>query len=256
MYVDREKLEYKPREVNFEGPDKLKITGWYFRSHAEKPKAVLLFFHGNAQNISSHFISLYWLLKYDYDFFIFDYPGYGGSEGEPTPQNTVETGKIAIRWLRGLIAPEVPLAVFGQSLGGNVAMRSVADLNSELRPCLVAIDSSFASYKEVGRRVLKRSIWTWPFQYLPYLVLSNQYAATGRIKNISPTPLIVIHGERDGVVDIENSQEIFSEALEPKEFLTVAQGEHTDAFTAGTHGDKYQKIFLDRLKLYCGGEPK
>lgn len=252
LYVDKQKLEYKPKEVNFAGPDKKKMVGWYFRSHAEKPKAVLLFFHGNAQNISSHFFSLYWILKYDYDFFIFDYPGYGGSEGEATPENTVETGKLALRWLRQLIPPEVPLVVFGQSLGGNIALRTVADMKSEITPCLVTIDSSFASYTEVGRQVLKRSLLTWPFQYASYLLLSDGSSAKGRIKEISPIPLLVIHGDQDGVVNFENGEKIFADAGEPKEFWRIPQGDHTDVFTASAHREKYQKMFLERLNKYCG----
>ena len=251
MYVDKEKLEYQPKEVNFVGPENKKIVGWYFRSQAHKPKAVLLFFHGNAQNISSHFFSLYWILKYGYDFFIFDYPGYGGSEGEPTPESTVESGKIALQWLRGLIPADVPLAVFGQSLGGNIAMRTVVEMKEKVSPCMVAIDSSFASYKEAGRRVLKRNILTWPIQFVSYLVLDDKYSAYGRIEEISPIPLIVMHGTGDGVVEFVNGEEIFSAAAEPKEFWRIANGDHTDVFIAKEHAQKYQEKFLESLSKYC-----
>lgn len=251
LYVDLEKLEYRPKEVNFEGPGKKKIVGWYFRSQADKPKAVLLFFHGNAQNISSHFFSLYWILKHDYDFFIFDYPGYGGSEGQPTPKNTLETGKLALGWLRRQLNADIPIAIFGQSLGGNIAMRTVVEMKNEVTPCMVTIDSSFSSYKEVGRRLLKSNAWTWTVQHLPYLVMSDRYSAKDKIDKISPVPLLVIHGNQDSVVGFENSEEIFAEAKEPKEFWQIPGGEHTDVFTASAHAKKYQTLFLERLNQHC-----
>src|SRR5690606_34014232 len=101
MNVDVQKLEPQPEQVEFKTSDGKKLIGWHFQP-ATPAKARILFFHGNGQNISSHFVSLYWILKEGYEFMIFDYPGYGGSEGEPTQKSTTDAGEQAIAWMHQL----------------------------------------------------------------------------------------------------------------------------------------------------------
>jgi fermentation-respiration switch protein FrsA (DUF1100 family) len=227
-YVDASKLAVQPRDV-WIGEGDARIHAWYFWSPPPlKSKGMIAFFHGNAQNITSHFQALYWLLDYGYDFVIFDYRGYGESPGHPSPQSTVEDGRAALRWAHQQ-EPKLPLIVFGQSLGGAVALRVAGELRDELPLSFVVVDSTFASYRAAGRDVLSRSWLTWLFQPLASLLLSDEYAPLDFIPRISPTPLLVIHGDADRVISQSLGKEVYALAREPKEFWSIAGARHTEA---------------------------
>ena len=234
-HINPAKLGVYPERVWFPSEDGMRLNGWYFHNKAKKdPKAVIVFFHGNAQNISTHFGTLLWTLNHQYDYFIFDYRGYGWSEGTPSPKGTVLDGKAAIRWVQYKNAlegrPKTPIIVFGQSLGGAIALETVITLNNEIPLRLVVADSTFHSYRAVARNLLSKNWITWPLVPLTWLLLSDQYAPGDEIARISPTPLLVIHGKEDPVVDYSLGEKIFSLAREPKEFWSVPDGFHTDAF--------------------------
>jgi fermentation-respiration switch protein FrsA (DUF1100 family) len=238
----------EPEEVRFRAADGTPLFGWLFRhtegAPKEQPKGAILFYHGNGENLSSHYVSLIWALKKGYDFFIFDYRGYGRSEGFPSPAGTVADGEAALRWLRARYA-KTPLVIYGQSLGGAVALRNAIDLKDELHVRAVVIDSSFASYQRVARRALAKSVLTWPLQWLPWLVLSDRFAPDGEIGKIAPVPLLVMHAESDETVPFRCGEEIFAQANPPKDFWKIPGGGHTDAFLR--HGDEYQKKLLTWL---------
>lgn len=253
-YVDTTMLRHQPQELVFHvNKDKNELlAGWYFKS-PKKAKGILVFFHGNAQNISSHFTSLFWILDEGYDFFIFDYPGYGASYGKPTPQNTVESGILAIEYVQKKW-PDLPIIVFGQSLGGAVSLRSVIDIKERTRICAHVVESTFDSYKKVGSAAMASSWVTWIMQPFAYLFLSDDYAPKGKISQISPTPLMVVHRKNDPVVPFELGKRVFNEAKDPKEFLEVEGAGHIDSFTdfsLGKERDENRKKLLDFIGQYC-----
>ena len=248
LYVDVKNLPTQPEEISFQGSEGEKLTGWYFHA-SEKPRGKILFFHGNAENMTAHFASLYWILQHNYDYFIFDYPGYGKSEGKPTQKSTTDSGQKALQWLMQR-NPEVPLVIFGQSLGGNIALYTAAENKNIAQPCLVTVESTFQSYRKVAQRVLAKQWITWPVQWMPYLVVSDSYSAEDKIQKISPTPLLVIHGNADPIVSLENGRDIFAAAAEPKEFSLVEGGGHIQAFS-GDHASEQRAKFISALEKNC-----
>ncbi len=251
LHFPPEQFGLHPEEVNFRSGDGTALFGWLFRHAAPdalaKPRGVILFYHGNGENLSSHYISLLWALKQGFDFFIFDYRGYGRSEGEPSPQGTVHDGEAALRWLN-IHYPQSSLIIYGQSLGGAVALRNAIDLKDEIPYRAVVIDSSFSSYQDIGRRVMAKAIFTWPLQWLSYLALSDKYAPGTEIEKIAPRPILVIHAEHDETVPFACGEQIFALAKDPKEFWKIPGGGHTDSFLH--HGDIYQKKFLAWIEPY------
>jgi fermentation-respiration switch protein FrsA (DUF1100 family) len=235
-----------PEEVNLTSADGTKLFGWLFRHHGKgAARGAILLYHGNGENLSSHYITMIWTLSHGYDLFTFDYRGYGLSEGKPDPAGTVADGEAALRWLRARY-PRTPIVLYGQSLGGAVALRNAIDLKGEVRPAALVADSTFASYRAVARRVLARGWLTWAFQWLPWLVLSDRYAPDGEIDRIAPVPLLVLHAESDEVVPFRCGEEIFGQAKDPREFWKIPGGGHTDVYLR--HGDIYQKKFLAWLE--------
>lgn len=249
-YAEIKSLPYKPEElVIYQDLEKNKrLTAWYFTTPKE-PKAIIILFHGNAQNLSSHFYSMYWALDEGYDLFVFDYPGYGASLGKPSPQNTVESGTIAIEYVRKKW-PNKPYIIVGQSLGGAIAIRTVADLSDHNNLCAMVIDSSFLSYQKIGRDVLSRNMITWPFQWLSYLLLSDKYAPKDDIKKISPIPLLVIHRSDDPVIPFKFGEEIYQTANEPKEFLALNGDGHVNTFTSNDKTANQQKLLTFLQKCH------
>lgn len=246
-YVNPEKLNPPPKEITYyENKSKNeKLVAWHFT--ANKPKATIVIFHGNAQNVSSHFMAMHWAIAKGYNLFIFDYPGYGGSHGEPTPKNTVESGLYATKYVRKHW-PDLPMIIVGQSIGGAIAMRTLIELKEHQNICAAVIDSSFLSYKEIARRVLAKNWLTWPFQYLAYILLSDRHAPGKRVAEISPIPILVVHRKEDPVIPVELGEEVFKQAKEPKQLLILSGQGHINSFTGPDH-QYSQKQFLDFVQV-------
>ena len=243
QYVITEKLPIQPEEVTFASEDgTTQLHAWMFKSPTDKPKATVIHFHGNGQNLSAQFFFAYWMLEHDIDLFVFDYRGYGKSQGEPSPKGTVEDGKAALRYIQSH-KRESPLVIFGQSLGGAIALRVAGELRDEIPYKAVVVDSTFHSYKEAARKVLNNSWITWPFQWLSYLVLSDKYGPEDYIGRISPRPLLVVHGTNDKTVAYSLGQRVFELANPPKEFWEIKGGVHTDFMMRENR--KYQKLLAD-----------
>lgn len=233
----------------FQNEEGAKLHGVYFRHlNTSRPaRAVFVFFHGNGSNLTGHFPHLIWTLKQDFDFFIFDYQGYGESPGEPTPKGTLLDGKAAVRYVASRY-PELPLIIFGQSLGGAVAMRTVIELKDEIKPGLIIVDSSFISYREVARNIVSRyGLGSVLSIFLP----SDEFAPVDRVAEIAPIPMLIYHGNLDQIVDYKFGLQIFEKAGSSKEFWTVFSGQHTDAFSKRHNGIYKQALldFLSRMKL-------
>lgn len=249
-HVDRTKMPIKPEDLTITSADGTKLHAWRFKSQLKKPSpCVILHFHGNAQNISTHFFSFYTAPSQGYDYVIFDYRGYGSSEGRPSPRGTVEDGHAALRFVRDNY-PDRPIVVVGQSLGGAVGLRSVIDMKNEVPVKLVVVDSTFASYRSAARKVLSNHWLTWLFQPIGWLAMSDEYAPKGRVKELSPIPLVVIHGDQDRGVHFDLGRTLYEEAAEPKEFWHVPGGGHID-FMFREKG-KYAEKFYDKLDSVCG----
>jgi len=248
QHFDPEQMNVKYQDLWFKNANGNKINAWYFESKSRTnvpAQAVIVFFHGNGENLSSHFLNLLWILDDSYDYMIFDYAGYGRSEGSPSPEGTVLDGIAAIEWVHKN-KPTLPIVILGQSLGGAVAMRSAIELRDSVPISLVVVESSFESYQDAGNGILANTWFTWPFQWLAYLLLSDTYAPEGMVDRLAPIPLIVIHGEQDDVVDIELGQAVFKNAVSPKEFWKVPQGKHINSFWQKDL--KIRKKLLDVLK--------
>ncbi len=226
---DPAKIKMQPEDVFLKTQGGNTIHGWYFQAtHPQESKGTLLFFHGNAENLTSHFLMFHWLPAKGYNYFIFDYPGYGLSTGKPTPESTVEAGIAAAQWLH-LRKDSRPLIIYGHSLGGIVALRTVEEIKGAVPLRNVVIEASFSSYQQMGRNVLGRRWWTWPFQPITYLVLSDEYAPKS-LESIAPVPLLFIHGNEDRAVELKNTEKMFLEAKEPKEIWVVPGGHHGDLY--------------------------
>lgn len=239
-----EQLKLHHEEVWFENSLNQKIHGWWLPALTKESKGTFVFFHGNAENLTSHFMNLFWLPQAGYNYFIFDYPGYGRSQGEPSPKSTTLTGRAAVEWV-SKNKDSRPLIIYGQSLGGIIALRTFLDTKDRIKYKAVIGDNTFSSYRRVARIKLKQNLFTWPLQPLVFLLLSDRYAPDQDLDKISPTPFLIIHGQKDFIVEPENAEHIYKRSLEPKEIWRIEDGFHNDTFWR--HDFTYRQKLLDWL---------
>lgn len=175
---------------------------------ASKPVGVALQFHGNAQNMTSHYRFLSWMTEENWEVLTFDYRGYGQSGGKigryrSDLEGFVDDGVTAIKWANQRASElDVPLVIFGQSLGGNLSLRALTAYTSNVdRLRLLVIDSSFYSFTSIAREKLSDMWLTWPVQWSAYLLVSDHLSAGPKISNRSAMPpAVFLHSESDPVV--------------------------------------------------------
>jgi fermentation-respiration switch protein FrsA (DUF1100 family) len=252
MYVQHpELLNGLREEISFPSTDGTKLAGWYFKAKKKGHKGTVIQFHGNAENMTSHFASLVWLTEEGYDFFTFDYRGYGISEGKPDQEGINRDAIAAIHYVmnRSARGAEADLVLYGQSLGGAVLLRAYDDIPASERRRIKAlvVEGAFSNYHEIAADILSRSWLTYVFQPLAYVLVSNAYGPGDAIPRISPTPLLVIHGAQDPVIPYKFGEEVFALAQQPKQFLRIPGGKHINAM-AINHGEYRGKLLEFLLK--------
>lgn len=249
-YHPTKKTYFTPKQMGFsytsemiQTKDHVKINVWKIKNQkVETPKAVILQFHGNGQNMSSHFLSLVWLVNHGYELIVFDYRGYGESEGEPDPDDNIEDSKLVLDLaLKEANDQGVKLIVYGQSLGGAIAMRSLAEWEGKQNVVLLCIDGSFASYRKVAKQTMNHVMFP-PIGNLFAWLFHDATSPKDSIPSLAPIPMLVIHGTEDTVVFFENGKEIFGLAGEPKVFWEIRGGGHVDWMGLGQ--SKFAKDFL------------
>jgi hypothetical protein len=226
IYSDPAASGIKYEVIKFKSGDGTALTGMFFPSEGA-PLATIIHFHGNAQNMTSHFSYSSWLSREGFNVFIFDYRGYGASGGKAGLSGLVMDGKAALAHALKLPGAEAGrMIVFGQSLGGAVAVAAVAE--SGFKPAAVVLEGTFYSYKSVASAVLRRRWWSWPFSWIPWVGVTGKYPPSDYISRIN-CPKLFIHSERDPIVPFKQGRRLYEAAGDPKEFWTVPSG-HADAF--------------------------
>ncbi|UKJ06676.1 alpha/beta hydrolase [Solitalea lacus] len=177
-------------------------------------KGVVLYFKGNTRSIKGWSKFRTDFLNSGYDFFIFDYPGFGKSTGHPTETEIFHNTEAVYEKVKELY-PEDRIIIYGRSLGSGFATR-IASLNN---PRLLILDSPFYSLKKLA----KYYSWILPLKMiLKFNVPLNEY-----IKDVS-CPIIIFHGNRDRIIPYKFSKQLKSEFPEKIKLLTINGGKHNN----------------------------
>jgi len=237
-------IDYQP--VEFRAADGTTLFAWFMPARGEAHGTVL-YLHGNAQNISAHFANVAWMPAAGFNVLTFDYRGYGGSQGRPTLAGVQLDIDAAMRLL--IERPDVDadrIIVFGQSLGGALAIYYVA--HSEYRSHIRAViaDSAFADYRQVAREKMADFFFTWPLQWLPDYTVDNDYAPRAAVAAIAPIPLLLIHGDRDSIVSPHHSKMLYDAAQEPKAYWEIPDRGHIQALRDAAVRKRLAGFLLDQ----------
>ncbi len=204
--------------------DGVRLHGWYVPK--EKARATLLFFHGNAGNISHRLDSLRLFHDLGLNVLIFDYRGYGQSQGRPSECGTQLDALAAWHYLtEEYQIPPQNIVLFGRSLGGALA----AWLAAQVKPGALILESTFTSVPDLAAELY----WWLPARKLARL----RYATLDYLKAVR-CPVLVVHSSEDEIVPYRHALALFAAAHPPKEFLEL-KGDHNFGFLLS--GEDYLK---------------
>lgn len=221
IYFPMKTIETKPNviglsfeEVNFKTSDDLKLNGWFIPY--KDAKDTVLFCHGNAGNISHRLEKIAIFHNMGLNVFIFDYRGYGKSQGSPGEKGLYKDVEAAYQYLisSGDISPDNIIA-YGESIGGAVAI----DLATKQKVKALITEETFSSVKDMVKII---------YPFLPYFIFQSRFDSVSKIKNIK-VPKLIIHSVDDEIVPFRLGEKLFDAAAPPKEFLKI-RGGHNTAF--------------------------
>ena len=219
------------RDLYFTTADNVHLNGWFI-PHPQA-SATMIWFHGNAGNIGDRVNNIKLLHdRTGIGIFIFDYRGYGRSPGSPSETSTYLDGDAAIKFVRTQLKVESKnLVIFGRSLGAAVAAEMATRHDSRA----VILESPFTSIREMAKEVLPA---------LPIgPLLSAKFDVLDKVGKIT-APLLVLHGDQDEIIPLEQGKRVFAAARQPKEFYPIKGAGHNDTFIAGGNG------YYERLKSF------
>jgi len=201
-------------DVTFAAPDGPQLHGWWLPAVGEQ-RGTVVYCHGNAANVTLHTRNVAWLPKLGYAVFVFDYRGYGKSQGSVTRAGTVADAVAAIDF--ALKRDPDRTVVFGHSLGGAIGISAAAQRKAVRA---VIAESTFPSYRRIAGEAAPL--------LAPFVPL---FVAAGNdpidvLKDLPPRPLLVIHGEDDPIVPAKLGRELYDAASEPKQLWLVPKATH------------------------------
>ncbi|OGR33672.1 MAG: hypothetical protein A2091_09085 [Desulfuromonadales bacterium GWD2_61_12] len=207
-------------EVVFAAADGVRLHGWYLPGATAAP--LILFCQGNAGNVSYNLENLAHFRRLGAGVFIFDYRGYGRSEGRASEAGTYADARGALAWLEGRGLPRSRMLYFGRSLGAAVALQ----LAIEAPPAGLVLETPFTSLAALGRRhyPLLHFLFGW--------LLDARYDNLAKIGEVH-VPLLLFQGDRDTIVPEAMARQLFDRANPPKRFYLIRGADHNDTYDVG-----------------------
>ena len=195
-------IEFTFEEVSIPTPTGIKIKGWFHKKDLNQKKT-LVFFHGNAGDLSNRIHKLNLIKNFDINFLIVAYRGFSGNEGKPTEKGLYEDAKSTLNWLSKKKITDDKIIIYGESLGTGVSI----EVTQNKRYAGLILESPFTSMVDAAK---------FYYPYLPVsLILKDKYESLKKLKNIK-IPILVIHGKKDRIVPFKMGKVVFERANEPK----------------------------------------
>jgi len=205
------------KEVFFPTADGKKLHGWLFSMPGAR--RMVLVSHGNAGNLTYRLYLAEALLSTGASVFLYDYQGYGRSEGTPSVGGICQDGAAAFKYLtESEHIPESDIVLYGESIGSGVSCH----LSNGHKCAAIILQSGFSSLNKIARE--KYLLFKL---YPPSLFPEPTLDSLACVKKAHP-PLLIIHGLADEIVPPEHARELFAQALEPRQLVLIPAVGHND----------------------------
>ncbi len=215
------------------------LHGWLIKADSNR---YAVFFHGNAGNISDRLEFIKAMAPLKMNILLFDYQGYGRSEGIPTIAGIEQDAVAAVDFLheKGRV-PYDRILLWGRSLGGAAALAA-----AEARPEIggVIVESSFLSLRRIANDL---------YPYLPTAFVTDGFRNDRRV-GVIDRPKLFIHGTADTLIPVAHTQELYGRATEPKKVMLIKGGGHDDGYIVG--GAEYIASIAHWLDTALGPLPE
>lgn len=205
------------QDLSLTTADGERLVAWW--KPPEPGRAVVLYFHGNGGSLWSRRHRARLLTEDGRGLLLVSYRGYSGSTGAPTEVGLREDARAAYAWVGERVEP-ARVVLYGESLGSGVAVR----LASERPVGGVVVEAPFTSTADIA----KLTYWFVPVDIL----MRDQFRSIDLVDDIK-APLLVLHGERDGLIPIRFGQKLYEAAREPKRFVRLPGVSHADVLEQG-----------------------
>ena len=215
--------------VEFRSRDGARLCGWFIPAQSaadgSETPATILHAHGNAGNMNDHAWFTEYLPVAGFNVFIFDFRGYGQSEGRAWTRNgLLDDTHAALDYLvtrsdvdRGRIG------MYGQSLGGSIGLNVMAE-RSEIRAAV--IESAFTSWREEAAAAVSGEPPAWWARLAAWMLISDRARPDEAIVRCGPRPILIVHGDSDGTVPVEHGRRLRAAGGANVELVEVAGGDH------------------------------
>ena len=207
-----DKIQFNYKEIYIEVDQNIKLKSWFIDKDLKKLKT-LIFFHGNAGNLSNRVYKLNELHKLDINILIISWRGFSGNPGKPTETNLYSDAKKSIKWLNNKGVKNEDIILYGESLGTGVAV----ELAQENTFSSVILESPYTSMENAAKI------------YYPYLpvkfLLKDKYDSIKKITKVK-IPIFIMHGKKDPIVPFAMGAELFKEANNPKHSFFSENDDH------------------------------
>lgn len=243
-------------DIYFTSKDGTRLHGCFLSAGAPVLGTVV-YLHGNFGNLSYYFNQIGWLPAEGFNVFLFDYRGYGRSEGKANRRGVYEDSVAAIEYI--LTKPGIDpsnVFVFGQSLGGTHAMVVLAK-NDFRKVRAAVIEGAFGSYRRQALDSMAATtrkkigdipgllLHLWP---ISFFVVSDCYSPIDSVQKLSPLPVLWIHSLQDTTVPWHHSWQLYQKAREPKELWLIPEGGHLTTFVESPWAAQYRRKLVRFLK--------
>ena len=245
-YLDLKQFNVNYEDVYFKSEPSVQLHGWWLPKRTEKDKGSIVFLHGNAGNISSHIANAYWLTKHGFNVFLFDYRGYGYSQGEPMLPGIFSDINAALDYVYQRNSNN-KVIVIGQSLGASLGVYAMSQPENRDKLKAYLMISGFSDYQEITQDLLSSWWLTWVLQWPLSKTINNDYRPLSYIADIAPVPLVLFHSRDDGIIPFYHAEKLFQQAAHPKRLVEL-RGSHNRLFTVD---DNRLKV-LEQLMVIIG----
>jgi pimeloyl-ACP methyl ester carboxylesterase len=219
FYATPADVGLRHEDVWLETEDRHRLHAWWIPAPRQPAPAHVLLCHGNAGNIGDRVLHARLLTGAGLDVFLFDYRGFGRSDGSSDEEGTYRDARAArAALLRRPTVDAGRIVYLGESVGGAVALA----LALEAPPLGLVLQSAFTSVRDMGRM---------HYPFIPAAMVPDAYPNLRRIAQLR-SPVLVIHGDRDEIVPVAHGHVLFDAAPPPKRIEIVRGAGHNDLLEA------------------------